>query len=361
MSNQNNKNNLTAIGLMSGTSLDGLDIVVAKFTNSDNLWSYDLIDFDCIEYASSSAKKLKNAHLLNASDFIMLHADYGDWIGKNVIDFLHRKQITRKIDVIGSHGHTVLHQPQDGFTFQIGNGANIATTTKISTICDLRSNDISLGGQGAPIVPIGEQYLFPKYKGFINIGGIANIAIHQDDHVLAYDVCPANTVLNQLSKKLGFEFDRNGLFASKGQIDSNLLKELNKFYFYDKSPPRSLHTDVIIQDFMPFFEASTCVIADKLATAVEHIAIQIANEINKYLILDEVLVTGGGALNTYLIDRIQSHSNAKIVVPETALVNYKEALIMAFLAVLRLNEQENCLASVTGAQRNSVGGALYIG
>lgn len=359
---KSNSNHYLAIGLMSGTSLDGLDIVAAQFNSNDSNWTYDILASDCIPYSPTSKEKLMRANTMNAPELMQLHTDYGQWIGKVVVDFLANNGITQKVDVIGSHGHTVLHQPQNGFTLQIGSGADIAVKTGIPTVCDLRANDVAAGGQGAPIVPIGEKYLFKGHNAFLNIGGIANISFHKDDNVTAYDICPGNTPLNQLISSLGFEYDKEGLFASKGLINEELLKALDNFSFYKKEIPRSLHTDLITNEFMPMVNQAEGIVADKLATVTEHIAIQISKSIQQFKEshrVNQLMISGGGAFNTFLIERIKANTEVEIFIPDESIVKYKEALVMAFFAVLRIRNEVNCLSSVTGAEKDVIGGAIY--
>ncbi|MCB0501604.1 MAG: anhydro-N-acetylmuramic acid kinase [Bacteroidetes bacterium] len=359
---KSNSHQYTAIGLMSGTSLDGLDIIAVHFQKSESGWTFDIIASDSVPYSPSSREKLVHAPTMSAADLMQLHIDYGQWIGKIVVDFINNNGIADTIDVIGSHGHTVLHQPQKGYTLQIGSGADIATLTGIPTVCDLRANDVAAGGQGAPIVPIGERYLFQDYNAFLNIGGIANIAFHNGNEVTAYDVCPGNTPLNELIGTLGFEFDKGGLFAGKGLINESLLSVLEQFSFYQKEGPRSLHTDLILEEFMPMVASADGIVADKLATVVEHIALQISKAIQQHkeqYNVQKLMVTGGGAFNIFLIERIKAHTDVTVVVPDETIVKFKEALIMAFFAIKRIRGEVNCLQAVTGAQKDTVGGAIY--
>ncbi len=358
-----NNNKYLAIGLMSGTSLDGLDVVVVQFQKKESLWDFEVIASDCIVYSPTSKDKLKKAHTWNGPELSQLHADYGKWIGKVVVEFIANNGIQQAVDVIGSHGHTILHNPEQGYTLQIGSGADIAAITNIPVVSDLRSNDIAAGGQGAPIVPIGEKLLFADHNAFLNIGGITNIAFHNGDEVRAYDICPGNTPLNLMIQDLGFEYDKGGLFASKGKIDKTLLTELNDFSFYNKTPPRSLHTDIIVNEFMPIINRSKSIVADKLATVIEHIAIQVGESLKQFVpefSVDKLMITGGGAFNSFLLERIRANTAIEIVVPNDEVVKYKEAIVMALFSVLRLRKEVNCLSSVTGANKNVVGGALYI-
>jgi anhydro-N-acetylmuramic acid kinase len=354
-------NTYYAIGLMSGSSLDGLDICYVRFHKNNTAFEYEIIFADCIEYTIDFRDRLRNAPNLTAFEFAKLHTDLGKYFGQLTNDFILKNKID-ELDFICSHGQTIFHQPNIGFTTQIGCGAQIAAQTNTKVICDLRTNDVANAGQGAPIVPIAEQYLFSNYKVFLNIGGIANIAFHNNNKIIAYDICAANTMLNFFAKQKNIEYDNNGDLAKSGNIIPALLEELNKIDFCKQAAPKSLGTEHIIKSWLSLFERYENTIEDKLATAVEHIAIQVAQSI-KYQISShttEMLITGGGALNVFLIDRIQHHSSIKVKVPDTLTVQYKEALAMAFIGLLRILEIPNCLASVTGAKKDVIGGAIYL-
>lgn len=356
--------NYSAIGLMSGSSLDGLDIVYATFKENDSKWSYKVNAAACFPFSSSWKNKLKNAVKLNASDYLLLHSEFGKYNGEKVNEFLRKNLIKTKIDVIGSHGHTTFHLPAKNMTHQLGEGASIAATTKIQTVSDLRNMDVALNGQGAPIVPVGEKLLFPEYRYFLNIGGICNVSIHEKKSILAFDVCPANRVLNMLSNELGKQYDKGGNLARSGRVIHSLLEDLNalKYYSgsYPKSLPNSFGTDVIY----PMLKISGVNIYDAMATFSEHIAQQLMKSLVVFQRkkVEKMLITGGGAFNSYVIERIQYYLQPlgiEAVVPGHDMVNYKEALIMSLIAVLRLREEANVLATVTGAKRNSCGGALW--
>lgn len=350
-----------AIGLMSGSSLDGLDICYVRFQYHDERFTYEIIQADCIEYTDAFRERLRNAPDLSAAEFAKLHTELGNYFGRSTANFiqLHKPEM---VDFIASHGQTIFHQPSSGFTSQIGCGAQIAAKTNCKVVCDLRTTDVAYGGQGAPIVPMTEKYLFPEYKIFLNIGGIANISFHHDDRVFAYDVCAANTLLNYLAQQKGVAYDKNGEMAKSGAIVYSLLDELNRIDFCEQAPPKSLGSEHIYADWIPLFDKYDDSIEDKLATAVEHIAEQVAQPVKSQILnpKSQILITGGGAFNAFLVERIQHHSNITAVVPDALSVQYKEALAMAFIGLLRILEIPNCLASVTGAQKNVIGGAVYL-
>ncbi len=355
------KNIFHAIGLMSGSSLDGLDICYVQFTKHDLNFEYEIIYADCIEYNNEFRERLRNAYNLTAFEFAKLHREVGKYFGKLTHDFIQKNNID-ELDFICSHGQTIFHQPNLGFTTQIGCGAQIAAQTNTKVVCDLRTSDVANCGQGAPIVPVAEKYLFADYKVFLNIGGIANIAIHKSEGVIAYDICAANTLLNYFAKQNGLEYDKNGDLARSGRINEQLLQELNNIDFCKQAAPKSLGSEHIFTDWIPLFEKYEISVEDKLATAVEHIAMQVEKAIKSQIINleSEMLITGGGAFNSFLVERIQHHSNAQVVIPDILTVQNKEALAMAFIGLLRILEIPNCLASVTGAKKDVVGGAVYL-
>lgn len=362
-----------AIGLMSGSSLDGLDICYVEFnvlgspftatsSNYEEITvNYKILQADCIEYSAEFRERLRNAANLSAFEFAKLHTEIGKYFGELTNDFI-RNNKPEKIDFICSHGQTIFHQPDLGFTAQIGCGAQIAAQTNCKVVCDLRTSDVANNGQGAPIVPIAEKYLFQDFNVFLNIGGIANIAFHNNENVTAFDVCAANTVLNYLARQKGLEYDKDGKLARSGSVIQSLLIELNEIDFCHQAPPKSLGSEHIYEDWIPLFDKYDDSIEDKLATMVEHIAMQVGNQIHSSFNIhhSSLLITGGGALNTFLTERIQQHTSLKVVVPDILTVQYKEALAMAFIGLLRILEIPNCLASVTGAKKDVIGGAVYL-
>lgn len=356
-----------AIGLMSGSSLDGLDIVFAEFTEQAGKWSYDIKAADCYPFEDEWKEKLQSATSLSAYDYLLLHTSFGRYLGEQVNKFIDAHHLQHQVQIIASHGHTVFHAPHLKMTAQLGDGAAIAATTGINVVSDLRALDIALNGQGAPIVPMGEKLLFADYPLLLNIGGIANVSYRKDDEYIAFDVCPANRVLNMLSALSGKSFDENGDMASKGNVLNEVLDKLNGLGYYQQSYPRSLANQFGTDEVFPLLPKDN--IADALRTYVEHIAIQIRKSIEGFLDQGtnnnyQLLITGGGAHNNFLVSRIQDQLaalNVTVVVPENNIVDYKEALVMALLGILRWREQNTVLSSVTGAIRDSIGGAVWIG
>lgn len=355
------------IGTMSGSSLDGLDIAFIELEESSGKWTFEIVHAECAAYSGDWSKKLKDAIHLSAREYMLLHGEYGHYIGKQINEFIGKYDLDYKVSLITSHGHTTFHLPPH-MTGQIGEGAAIAAETGLPVVSDLRAVDVALGGQGAPIVPIGERLLWPTTSLFLNIGGIANISINAGDQYLAYDVCPANRVLNMLALLIGKEFDENGRLAASGQINEQLLAQLNALPYYAQTNPKSLANDFGTDVVYPIMLASGLSVENMLCTYVEHISVQIANEVEKqiHLLTDstpEILVTGGGALNDFLIERLQHHLEplrVQVVRPDEKIIQFKEALIMGILGVLRWREEPTVLSSVTGASRDSIGGALWI-
>ncbi len=354
-----------AIGLMSGSSLDGLDIVFAEILENGGKWSYEIVAADCLPYSDEWVQKLKQATTISALDYQLLHTEYGHYIGRTVNEFIDRHHLRFKVAVIASHGHTTFHLPAKKMTAQLGDGAAIAAETQLPVVTDLRAMDVAFGGQGAPIVPIGEQLLFNDYRYFLNIGGIANISINGNPYK-AFDICAANRVLNMLANEAGKEFDKNGEMAQQGKPHQALLNELNGLSYYTLPAPKSLANSFGTDTVYPLIKKYGLSTEDALHSYVLHIVRQVKNSVlNNSSGGDEgqqMLVTGGGALNGFLIEKLQEAlPSVKVVVPDEQLVQYKEALIMALIGVLRWREAYNVLSSVTGAVRNSVGGAMWMG
>ncbi len=351
------------IGLMSGTSLDGLDIAYCTFTKSENSWKYSIDHAQCIEYDQKFKQQLKESIELPEQELKKLNLEFGRWIGKQLKNFVESNKL--KVDLIASHGHTVHHRPDQGITVQIGDGAQIATQTGIKTICDFRTLDVSLGGQGAPLVPIGDQLLFSEYEFCLNLGGISNISF-EDQHGVrkAFDVSIANMLLNYLSQKIGLEYDSQGHLARSGSLDISLLNQLNELDFYSQDGPKSIGYEWFTQEVKPLFDSSPLAIEDLLHTACIHIAYQLVKTIKEYHTAEssKLLVTGGGAYNDYLIELMRKGlgPSVEVVLPDKELISYKEALIFGFMGLLKELNQNNCLSSVTGALRDCCAGKVYL-
>ena len=336
------------LGVMSGTSLDGIDLAICTFTKKEN-WEFKIEKQATIKYSDYWKNRLENLHTKNKKIITTTDVEYGAFLGKKIIPFLDNE----KVDFIASHGHTIFHQPENKYTLQIGDGKTIAKTTGITTINDFRILDVSLGGQGAPLVPIGDLHLFPNYKYCINLGGFANISIKKESEITAFDICPVNIVLNQVCKELNIDYDNNGDIAKKGKLVPKLIQQLNQLSFYEKIPPKSLGREWVEKQIIPLIINQKT--EDTLHTFCEHIAIQIGKQLKG----NTALFTGGGVFNQYLMTRIQHYSTSEITIPNQEIIEYKEALIFAFLGVLRIRNEVNCLQSVTGAERDNCGGVIH--
>jgi anhydro-N-acetylmuramic acid kinase len=340
---------------MSGTSLDGLDLCLCRFEQHDTEWNYAIIAADTMAYPEHISSRLAGAQYMSALELVRFHSEYGRYVGQQAKQFIAKQSV--KPELIASHGHTIFHQPGDGFTFQIGSGAHIAIESGIDTVCDFRTNDVAAGGQGAPLVPIGDRYLFGQYDYCLNLGGFANISYEEKKRRIAYDICPVNYVINHYIRTTGKNYDNRGESAAKGAIHQELLEALNRLDFYQQQGPKSLGREWVEQNIFPLMDNCKLSLEDKLSTFCEHVAMQIGCRISANK--TKMLVTGGGVFNTFLMSRIEAHSVAAIHLPGTVTINFKEALIFAFLGCLYAANQPNCLASVTGAQGDVVGGAMY--
>lgn len=360
------------IGTMSGSSLDGLDIAFVELQESFGRWTYTMRQSACYAYSGEWAEKLTKAKHLNGLDYQLLHTDYGHYTGQQIHRFIQENNIQYQVQLISCHGHTVFHSPEGRMTAQLGSGAAIAAETGINVVSDLRAMDIALGGQGAPIVPIGEKLMFGEYMYFLNLGGIANISLNLPDQYIAYDVCPANRVLNMLAKKAGVAYDDEGRLAEEGEVNDTVLGLLDELEYYRLPYPKSLSNDFGTDVIYPLIHHRSTHINEDLRTYVEHICQQVANAVAR-LQHDfsltgkpdqQMLITGGGAKNKFLVDRLRevlAVTGINVTVPSVELVDFKEAIIMALIGVLRWREEYNTLSSVTGASRNSIGGAVWIG
>ena len=338
---------------MSGTSLDGLDICYAQFQNFTN-WEFEILKTETIPYSIEWKNRLQNAILLSAEDLLALDKEYGFYLGEKTQEFISKNNIT-DLDFIASHGHTVFHQPQRKFTLQIGDGRAIKLTTKKPVIYDFRSQDVLMGGNGAPLVPIGDELLFSQYDACLNLGGFSNISLQKNHQRIAFDISPVNVVLNYFAEKLGKNYDENGDFARNGAINFKILEELNTLTFYQKPAPKSLGVEFVNSEIFPLLKDE--IPENIIATFTEHIAEQIAKVFNDNQ-LKTVLVTGGGTFNTYLLEKIRGKSQTELIVPDENIINFKEALIFAFMGVLRLRNEINVLCSATGSSENHCSGIL---
>ena len=351
---------------MSGSSLDGLDIAYVQLEENAGKWSFTFLKTDCYGYDEEWKQHLKHAHRLSALEYQLLHAAYGHYLGDQINRFIEQQHLYYQVALIASHGHTSFHYPLQKMTAQLGDGAAIAAKTGLPVVSDLRALDVAFGGQGAPIVPIGEKFLFPEYKMFLNLGGIANISFHHPDSFVAFDICPANRVLNSIAAKVGKAYDHNGEMASIGNVHLPLLERLNALEYYRQPPPKSLDNSFGATEIYSLVRSFALTHNDSLRTLIEHIVLQIKNSVagNSSIAGSKLLVTGGGAFNSFLMQRLKEELrtiNVDIIVPQKEIVEFKEALIMAFIGALRWRQEYTVLSSATGARRDSIGGAVWIG
>ncbi len=342
-----------AIGLMSGTSLDGLDICYASFSKNIN-WNFEILKAETISYDSNWKEKLKNSILLSSEDLLALNSEYGFYLAKHVQNFIEKHHI-HNIDVIASHGHTIFHQPERKFTLQIGDGRAIKSLTKIPTVYDFRMQDVLFGGNGAPLVPIGDELLFHEYDACINLGGFSNISFKENQKRIGFDICPVNIILNHFAQQEGFNYDDKGNLAKQGKVNNELLAQLNSLDFYRQKHPKSLGFEWCEDQIFPLLKNKNPL--EVLATFTEHISEQISKIINQNLI-KKILFTGGGAYNNFLIDKIKYKIQSQVIIPSKNNIEFKEALIFAFMGVLRVNNEINILSSVTGATKDHCSGVL---
>ena len=351
------KDSYKVIGVMSGTSLDGIDLAHITFSIKDNKWHFKIHETETIPYPVDWLNKLKVAVNFSKLQLQELNLAYTKHLSNTVKNFIEKYQLTN-LDAICSHGHTILHQPQNGFTLQIGNLPEIASLIGQRVVCDFRVQDVQFGGQGAPLVPIGDRILFSKYDYCLNLGGFSNVSFEENGKRIAFDISPVNTVLNFYANKLNLAFDDKGKIAKSGTLSTELLNDLNALDYYKKTFPKSLGFEFVKTIILPLIEKYTISIEDKMHTFSEHVAYQT----HKALLLKTgtILITGGGAYNDFLIQRIYFYlPQLEIIIPDTKILEYKEALIFALLGVLKLRKEINVLSSVTGAKSDHSSGVVF--
>jgi len=340
---------------MSGTSVDGLDLVYVHFEKKEK-WNYKILNSITYQYSKEWLVRLKSSLSLSKSDLVKLDQEYTLLLSKQILRFVNEFSIN-DIDAVSSHGHTVFHDPNNKFTYQIGNLPQISKEIEQKVVCNFRQQDVSLGGQGAPLVPVGEKYLFGEYDSCINLGGFANISKTLDEKLIAYDICPVNTVLNYLSNKINLDFDKDGEISKNGSLIEDLYSRLNKLDYYNNNHPKSLGIEWVNSTIIPLLDLYPNQIADLLYTYSCHIAEQVSKStINE----KNILVTGGGAKNKFLIDLINKKLNNNVVIPDDTLIDYKEAIIFGFLGVLKLLNINNCYSSVTGSSKDHCSGEIFL-
>jgi len=341
--------------------MDGIDLAHCDLTVDDQgKWSYKINAAETVPYNETWRLRLSKLRNQNALNVYKTDRYYGEYIGRLVKDFTSRNGL--ETDLVSSHGHTIFHQPENNVTYQIGLGEAISAVCGIPSVSNFRAMDVVRDGEGAPISGIGDDVLFSEFDFCLNLGGFANLSCVHNDRRIAFDVCPANILLNRIAREFGKEYDENGEIAESGNVDYDLLEDLNSIQYYEYSYPKSLGREWINEHFWFRVRNSEASKEDKMKTLVDHIASQIGKNIEELSSGDSsikrVFVTGGGAFNTSLIDHLRSHTDAEIIVPEEKIVNFKEALIFALMGVLRVRNEVNILSSLTGALEDSVAGSL---
>ncbi|MEO0570930.1 MAG: anhydro-N-acetylmuramic acid kinase [Bacteroidota bacterium] len=349
------------LGLMSGTSLDGLDLAYCHFWKKGAAWDFEIRQCGAVPYDQTLFQQLKNAIHLSEEDHQQLHCDYGNWLGHQAKDFVEKYQLD--VDFIASHGHTSHHRPEAGITFQLGDGQELAHVSGKRVICNFRTLDVSLGGEGAPLVPIGDHLLLSEYQFCLNLGGISNISFQKNGKREAYDIGMANMPLNYLTEKINLKYDKGGTLARTGKLQLRLLKDLNVLEYYQLPYPKSTGYEWFSSEVKPLLEQTKAEIKDLLHTVIHHNCEQIASAIKNQGAKDksQVLVTGGGALNDFFMETLQEKLDmvCKVVIPPKKFIEYKEAMVFAFMGVLKHLEETNVYASVTGAKRDSSSGEVF--
>jgi anhydro-N-acetylmuramic acid kinase len=349
------------LGLMSGSSLDGLDIAYCHLEESGGVWHYEIECAACIPFDAYWKDVLTRITEVDVPSYMKYHTAFGRWMGQQVNEFINQNNLHYKVHLIASHGHTAYHFPTEHTTVQLGCGAQLAASVGLPVVSELRAMDMAFDGQGAPIVPISEQLLFKDYTCFLNIGGISNLSIKKDDgNIIAFDVCPANRVLNALTEALNLPYDDKGNIAKSEQVNETLLQQLNALPYYKQASPKSLGNEFGLNTILPILQNSGLTTHVQIATYTQHIATQIIEALQKYDASGKLLVTGGGAFNDYLISLLHKAHGIDVIVPDEATVQYKESLAMALIGALRWREEESVLATVTGAKQNSIAGALWM-
>lgn len=349
------------IGIMSGTSLDGVDVAYCRFTYNDGNWIYKILNTETVPYSDVWMQRLQGLTEVSAVEIIATDRAYGHYLGELTKSFIDRNKL--EVDFVASHGHTIFHQPQLHITFQVGSGAYLAAAAGVPTVSDFRTLDIALGGQGAPLVPIGDRLLFSEFDFCLNLGGISNISQEGPSTRIAFDISCCNMLLNPLAEELGTPYDKDGEAARSGKFDQTLFDRLNKPSYFSAPFPKSIGKEWADAYSLTTLQEYSASVQDKLHTACHHIGYQIAQSVRQHSEIKSgrMLLTGGGAFNSFLVEQIRHYlgPNYEVVVPEPELVNFKEALIFAFLGVLRWRQEPNCLKSVTGAKHDNCGGAIY--
>lgn len=347
---------------MSGTSLDGLDLCFCKIVEAEGRWSFEIMETKSVSYSKEVQVKLKDSIFLKADELLQFHNTYGTWLGNEAKQFIAEKKL--EVDFIASHGHTTHHQPENGLTFQIGSGQHLANESGCKVVCDFRTNDVALDGQGAPLVPIGDQLFFGDYDFCLNLGGISNVSFESDGKRIAYDIGLANMILNHITRKNGLDYDHGGQLAKSGTIHPEMLDRLNRLDYYKLPIPKSFGYEWFVEEVVPIVDNTNDTMENLLCTGVYHICEQVSVQIKSHCNKpnNTLFVTGGGAMNDFLIEILQEKlgEQVKVVVPNKELIEFKEATVFALMGALRIEEEINVLKSVTGAKSDSSSGVIYL-
>lgn len=350
------------LGLMSGTSLDGLDLAYCHLWKKGMRWEFEIKDTKSVPYTPEMQGELKNSIYLKAEDLLKFNNTYGTWLGEQAKLFMAEKRL--EVDHIASHGHTTHHQPENGLTYQIGSGQHLANASGLRVVCDFRTNDVALGGQGAPLVPIGDALLFGQYDFCLNLGGISNVSFVLKGKRIAYDIGLANMILNHITRKIDLSYDLGGQLAKQGHINPKMLQRLNGLEYYLLPHPKSIGYEWFVNEVAPIVDNTDDSIENLLHTSIQHICEKITQQIQLNSKKDNqtLFVTGGGALNDFLIGVLKKKlgESTEVVVPSRTLIEFKEALVFSLMGVLRLKKEINVFCSVTGAKRDSSSGVLYL-
>jgi len=342
---------------MSGTSLDGIDLAECFFTISENdKWNFKIRKVETVPYPTEWTTRLQDAIHFSEGRLRTLNEEYTQYLGEIISAFINKHSIV-DLDAVCSHGHTILHRPEKRITLQIGNLPHIASLVRQIVVCDFRVQDVEMGGQGAPLVPIGDRLLFGDYDYCLNLGGFANCSFEKEGQRIAYDICPVNIVLNYYAEKLGVPFDDGGKLAARGSLDNSLLEQLNALSYYKKASPKSLGLEWVQKEIFLLLNASENLPENILHTFTEHVAIQLTGQFHEG---SSILVTGGGAYNAYLLERVNDYKDISMQIPDPVLLEYKEALVFGLLGILKLRDEINCLASVTGAKEDHSSGVILV-
>ena len=353
------------IGMMSGTSLDGVDLAYCEFSLDDGEWSYRLLRAETIPLSEKWKARLAHLDQVDARTYARTHVYWGRELGLMARFFISRYGLDPQF--VACHGQTIFHEPDKNYTAQIGDGETMVAFLNCPLVTNLRNKDVALGGQGAPLVPFGERMLWPEAKWFLNLGGIANLSrISANGDSLAYDVTAANMALNWLARNLDPPryFDRDGEVAASGSLDPELLARLNGLPYFDAPPPKSLGTEWFEAAVLPLLRDDSIPVADRMHTYVHHLTGQVARDMERFGAQGgALLVTGGGAHNTFLMQELRTAlSPLGVEVPhlEAEVIDQKEAIVFAFLGLQVLLGQTNTLAGVTGASQTVTGGSIHL-